>query len=56
MPVNQGYTFSLLANELAVWSIFHVQLSLAANYISAVHEVLNGCKNLKFCYQPMKLW
>ena len=39
---------SLLANEFDVRSILHRQVSLAAvNQICAIHEAMNGCKNLK---------
>ena len=41
-------TVSLLANEFAVQSALHGQMSLAAvNHIHVFHEVLNGCKTLK---------
>ena len=39
---------SLLANEFDVRSILHGQVSLAAvNQVCVIHEVMNGCKNLK---------
>ena len=39
---------SLLANEFDVRSLLHGQVSLAAvNYINAIHEAMNGCKNHK---------
>ena len=39
---------SLLANEIDVRSVLHGQVSLAAvNHINFIHEVMNGCKNLK---------
>ena len=39
---------SLLANEFDVRSVLHGQVSLAAvNQIYAIHEAMNGCKNLK---------
>ena len=39
---------SLLANELDVRSILHEQVSLAAvSHIRAIHETMNGFKNLK---------
>ena len=38
----------LLANEFDVQSVLHGQVSLAAvNQIWAIHEAMNGCKNLK---------
>ena len=39
---------SLLANEFDVRSVLHGQVNLAAvNQMHAVHEAMNGCKNLK---------
>ena len=39
---------SLLANEFDVRSVLHGQVSLAAvNQNCVIHEVMNGCKNLK---------
>ena len=39
---------SLLANEVDVRSALHGQVSLAAvNQVCAIHEDMNGCKNLK---------
>ena len=39
---------SLLANEFNVRSVLHGLVSLAAvNQICAIHEGMNGCKNLK---------
>ena len=39
---------SLLANEFDVRSVLHGQVSLAAvNQICAIHEAMNGSKNLK---------
>ena len=39
---------SLLGNEFDVPSVLHEQVSLAAVYqFCAVHEAMNGCKNLK---------
>ena len=39
---------SLLANDFDVRSLLHEQVSLAAvNQIYAIHEAMNGCKNLK---------
>ena len=47
LAVNHNTT-SLLANEFDVRSLLHGQVSLAAvNQIYAVHETMNGCKNLK---------
>ena len=41
-------TMSLLANEFDVRNILHGQVSLAAvNHIYVLHEIMNGCKNLK---------
>ena len=39
---------SLLANEFDVRSVMHGQVSLAAvNQVCVIHEVMNGCINLK---------
>ena len=39
---------SLLVNDFDIRSILHGQVSLAAgNQICAIHETMNGCKNLK---------
>ena len=39
---------SLLANEFDVRNVLHWQVNLAAvNQIRVIHEVMNGCKNLK---------
>ena len=39
---------TLLANEFAVRSVLHGQVSLVAvNQICVIHEAMNGCENLK---------
>ena len=39
---------SLLSNEFDVRSLLHKQVSLAAvDRVCAIHEAMNGCKNLK---------
>ena len=39
---------TLLANEFGFRSVLHGQVSLVAvNQICVIHEVMNGCKNLK---------
>ena len=39
---------SFLTNELAVGSVLHGQVRLAAvNHIYVIHEAMSGCKNLK---------
>ena len=39
---------SHLSNEFDVRSVLHEQVSLAAvNQFCAIHEAMNGCKNLK---------
>ena len=41
-------TLLVLANEFDVRSVLHGHVSLAAvNQIYAIHEAMNGCKNLK---------
>ena len=43
---------SLLAGEFDARSVLHGQVSLAAaNQIYAIHEAMNGCKNLKVHYR-----
>ena len=50
---------SFLADEFDVRSVLHGSMSLAAvNEIYAIHEVVNGCKNLtmnyhRYCYRSV---
>ena len=44
----------LLANEPDVRSVLHGQVSLAAvNHICVIHKAMNGCENLKGCFEKV---
>ena len=46
---------SLLANEFDVRSVWRGQVSLvAANQTCAIHEAMNGCKNLD-CFENVNI-
>ena len=47
---------SLLANEFGVQSVLHGQVSLTyVNQMCVIHEAMNGCKNLKACFENVNI-
>ena len=47
---------SLLANEFEVLSELYVQVILAAEILIYVfYEIMNGCKNIKTCFENVNI-